>query len=388
MARLAYNPEKEHEVIGTYPGLKGMELNSMNGGYTFIPESPQYWRPIDPKDNYKMLLREGKTPYWIPTDGWFLCDVNGFRPRQHPENLANHQCLDGGDAPDWKSLGLVQKGWFNLDLEWEPAAMGATVRPGSPVMPTMDNWEELAWPNLDEIDWEAMRALNTTYLGTNKANKLGIQFTLWERLMCLMDVDNAAVALLDEDQEEDLHAFLDRFSDLMVDYISRIRQIGRIDAVMMHDDWGTQNSPFFSLACAKEIFVPPFKKIVDYCHANGIVVEHHCCGNASALVPAMLETGSDYWVPQEGINDVDALIETYKDADFTFGVYSPTLSNCETPDQVRAEAEKWVEKYHDKGVLLVKSPLANMELYPIFVDAVYELSRKAYQDSADEPTID
>ena len=261
--------------------------------------------------------------------------------------------------------------------------MGATVRPGTPLMPSLEGWQDLAWPDLNEIDWEAMKELNKDFLATNKANQLGIQLTLWERLMCLMGVDNAACALLDEDQEDDLHAFLDHLSDMLVDYIRRVSSIGRIDSVMLHDDWGTQNNPFFSVSLAKEVFVPPMKKIVDFCHANDIIVEHHCCGNASPLVPAMLETGSDYWCPQYTCNNVDELIEEYKDANFTFAVYSPTLKDCTSAEQVREQAHEWVEKYQDKGILLQQNPDCNMELYPIFSDAVYEYSRIAYQDIED-----
>ena len=49
--------------------------------------------------------------------GWTLRDVNEFRPRQHPDNMANHQCIDGGDRPDYAGVGdevVAPKvgGWF------------------------------------------------------------------------------------------------------------------------------------------------------------------------------------------------------------------------------------------------------------------------------------
>jgi uroporphyrinogen-III decarboxylase len=73
---------------------------------------------------------------------------------------------------------------------------------------------------------------------------------------------------------------------------------------MLHDDWGTQNGPFFSLETAMEFFVPPMKIVVDFCHDNGIIFEHHCCGKAESLVPAMAKVGTDYWFPQQAINDL------------------------------------------------------------------------------------
>ena len=62
-------------------------------------------------------------------------------------------------------------------------------------------------------------------------------------MMNLMDVNNAALALMDEDQEEGIHRFLDQLSDVYVEYIRRVSRIGRIDSVMFHDDWGTRTVP-------------------------------------------------------------------------------------------------------------------------------------------------
>ena len=387
MAREKYNREKEHEIIGTYPPIRGMELGGTpDGGVSFVPETPRFYRPIPVYENFKMLFA-GEKPYWIPRCGWFFCDVNEFRPRQHPDNLANHQAIDGGDFVDYKAQGNLYYGWFRTPLEWEPKSMGATVRPGNPQLTDMSRWEDfISMPDLDEIDWEEMREMNREYLATDKANQLGIQMGLWERMMNLMDVNNAALALMDEDQEEGIHRFLDQLSDVYVEYIRRVSRIGRIDSVMFHDDWGTQNGPFFSLETCRRFFVPPMKKIVRACHDLGIIFEHHCCGKAEKLVPAMVECGSDFWFPQAAINDVDQLIEDYKDAPITFAVSSPLLPAACSDAEIRELAEKWFDKYKDKGILLCQdvslngNPDHNPAMYPIFEDAVYEYSRIAYQD--------
>ena len=317
------------------------------------------------------MLFAGEKPYWIPRCGWFFCDVNEFRPRQHPDNLANHQAIDGGDFVDYKAQGNLYYGWFRTPLEWEPKSMGATVRPGNPQLTDMSRWEDfISMPDLDEIDWEEMREMNREYLATDKANQLGIQMGLWERMMNLMDVNNAALALMDEDQEEGIHRFLDQLSDVYVEYIRRVSRIGRIDSVMFHDDWGTQNGPFFSLETCRRFFVPPMKKIVRACHDLGIIFEHHCCGKAEKLVPAMVECGSDFWFPQAAINDVDQLIEDYKDAPITFAVSSPLLPAACSEAEIRELAAKWVDKYKDKGILLCQdvslngNPDHNPAMYP------------------------
>ena len=332
---------------------------------------------------------EGKTPYWIPSCGWFFCDVNMFRPRQHPDNMGNHQCIDGGPSVDYDALGLVVKGWFDCPYEWEPLSNGAMPRPGRPTIEEMDEWEDvLEMPNLDDIDFDEIAQMNREYLSSQKVNQLGIQFGFWERMMNLMDVDNAAVALLDEDQADGIHRFLDQLSDVYIDYIGRMLDRGmRIDSVYLHDDWGTQNAPFFSLDTCREFFVPPMKKVVDFCHENGILFEHHCCGNAGPLVPAMEECGTDFWIPQWTCNDVDELIERYKDYHIKFGVYSPWIDAGTPEEEVREMGRAFVEKYAGTNIMycnnidLVGRPGYDPALFGVWEDAVYEYSRKAFQDA-------
>lgn len=264
---------------------------------------------------------------------------------------------------------------------------GATVRPGNPLVEDMNDWEEIVkWPDLDMIDFEAMREMNKEYLGTDRVNQLGIQLGLWERMMAMMDASNAAIALMDEDQEDAVKAFLDRLSDMYCDYISQIAKTVRIDSVMLHDDWGTNNGPFFSVDTAMKFFVPPMKKMVDHCHSLGIIFEHHCCGKAEKLVPAMVATGSDFWFPQPAINDVDMLIEEYKNEHLKFAVGNPVLPKGSTTEEIRKIAKDFVDKYSDKKVLFcsdsgkTRIPNHDPSLWPTFRDAVYEYSRKVYQE--------
>ena len=117
MSREKYNAEKEHEIIGMYPAIKGMELAGGGDSKLFeVPEYPRFYRPIDTRENFKMLFR-GETPYWMVNNGWVFCDINEFRPRQTPDCIAHHQCLDGGPYIDYSKRPKITKGWFGLELE-------------------------------------------------------------------------------------------------------------------------------------------------------------------------------------------------------------------------------------------------------------------------------
>lgn len=380
LSRKKFDPVKEREIIGMYPPAESVELAGMIG----IPSFPRFYRPIERRENFKMLFR-GETPYWIPTCGWFGADTVMFRPRQHLDNYANHQCFDGGERIDYRKVGNILTGWFDCELQWEEKIFGATVKPGPAKIPDINNWENyVSMPNLDDIDWKSIEQDNKEYLEGDRLIQLGIQLGMWERLMNLMGVAEAAMALVDEDQQEGVHRFFDQLSDVYVDYIQRMKNILNIESVFFHDDWGTSTGPFFSLETCREMIVPYIKRVTDACHDLGIIFEHHCCGKAERLIPAMIEQGDDYWYPQPSLNDIDAMIERYKDSSMTFAVASPVLTSEMTENEIRVLAQDWFEKYKDKGILLTANidPIADIDMskYPIFEDAIYEMSRIEFQE--------
>lgn len=379
MAREPYNAQKEHEIVGTYPAILGMAMP--------MPETPRFYRPIEHRENFKMLF-EGKTPYWMPFSGYSNCDICGLEPRQNPDNLSAHDCHDGGPAIDYMAMDEIVDGWFGIPFFVRRGTIGAMPH-GEPILKDACDWRELDWPDLDSWDWEAIREMNAEYLSSDKPNQLVLQYGFWERLMNLMGVSEAAMALIDEDQIDAVKEFFDALADLYIDYTRRWMKVGRIDGIMLHEDWGTSNGPFFSLETCFDVFVPPFKKYVDWCHEQGLWFEHHCCGQAQRLLPAMHEIGADFWFPQQRIVEIDPLIEECRDKHLALAVAAPFIGEDMTPEQIRESAKRFVDKYADKGVLYeldmndMMEPGWGMMNFAMWQDAVYEFSRIAYQDIDD-----
>jgi hypothetical protein len=234
------------------------------------------------------------------------------------------------------------------------------------------------------MDWDAIGEMNREYLGTDRVNQLGIQLGFWERLMSAMGVMEGAIALIDDEQKEGVHRFFDYLATLYQDYITRLSKVCRLDSVVIHDDWGHQASSFFSLDTCLEMIVPHLKRVVGTIHDLGMLYEHHSCGKASSMVPAMIEAGVDWWMPQPALNDLDDLVETYIDSPITFAVSCPKLSPSLKEEQIKEMAQLGVSKYKDKGVILAPNMIFasdnDISKYPCFKDAVYTYSRIAYQD--------
>jgi len=337
----------------------------------YLTDMPIYARPISSKENFKLFLR-GELPYWLPIAGRFFSDFVNYRPREIPDNMACHTIADGGAAVEYASN--IGKGWFDLEWVYVPQAGGATVMPGKPKIEDMSRWEDvISIPDLDLVDWESMRKNNEDYLDSIQVNELCVLNGCWERLMSLMDVEGAAIAIIDEDQKEGIHRFFDRYSDFLIELIRRVKAVCPIDGVFLHDDWGHQSSTFFSLATAREMLVPYLKKIVTAVHDMGMFFELHSCGKNETMVPAFIECGVDIWCPQD-VNDIWMLTEKYPDAKLVYGDSVPPTVPADADDScVEAAARAWFEKYRGKRVI---PAFRNPD--PRLVPALYKVSRIAY----------
>lgn len=367
MPREKFSERELTEIVGIYPTVTFPGLPS-------LPDEPKFYRPVSPLENFK-LLAEGKTPYWIPRAGWLMCDVQPFRPRLHPDNVVTHIIMDGEPPYEYES-DVMTSGMFDLEWEYVPSAMGATVHPGNPKVADITRWEEyVSIPDLDSLDWAGCEKNNKAFLSSDKVKQLGILSGFWERLMSLCDVEAAAVALVDEDMKDGVHRLFDKLADMHIEYITRMNQVCDIDCVLIHDDWGHQRAPFFSLNTAREMLVPYLRRVTDHCHKLGLFFELHSCGKNEMLVPAYIEAGVDLWCGQ-AINDVDMLIEKHKDSRLIFGVPDPVIPPEASEAELRALAMAWVDKYKNK-----RAVQAFFAAPPAFGMAVYEFSRKAYENA-------
>ena len=352
-------PFDESELVssGTYPPL-------FNGA----PGAPRYPRPVSPRENALMYFR-GEKPYWMPQWSMGASDVMGFRPRMHPDNVATHLIIDAEEPYVYESN--VMRGWFDLEWVYVPQVGGATVRPGNPKVPDMSEWESyVSIPSLDDFDWEASSKINRDFLNsTDQIREVCCLSGLWERLISLCDVEGAAVALIDEDQKEGVHRFFTALCDMYDDLIARYAKYFDLEFLLMHDDWGTQNAPFFSLETCREMIAPYLKRVVDACHKNELYFELHCCGNDEALVPAMIEAGVDVWCGQQ-LNDYDKLSQMYPDTCLSFGVYPPEIPEDMADDEIRRIAEEFVDHFKDRRVVV------NTKCDPRLLREIYIASRK------------
>ena len=338
---------------------------------TGFPGARKYNTPVPPKENCRMLYHR-EIPYWLPGGS----DRRMMTPRIDPDNVARNFVFDAQPLKPEEKVGGLDK--HGVEWVYVPVAQGSMVKPGHPVLEDANDWEKLVrFPDLDSWDWAGSVAANGPVLEKDgRALTITILTGLFERLISLMDFDNAAVALVDEGQKDAVKALFDRLADMYADIIRRYKKAYDPMILSFHDDWGSQRAPFYSLSTVREMILPALSRVVQAAHDAGMFFDMHSCGKNELLVPAYIEAGADSWSGQP-MNDKAMLHEKYGDK-IILGIEPDIAFTPETTDgEAAASARRFLRKY---GPMIDKKPFlcSAMGATPAFSDTLYEESRKMF----------
>jgi hypothetical protein len=359
MKKVPYSDD-ELKVIGEHITTTSSTL--------FNAKSPMYNTPITPKENvWACVRREGAM--WIPSSSDFIT----VESRTNLDHVARAEVMDMGPPQPLEEKG--GKDLFGVEWVYVEKVGGSMVKPGNPMLEDANDWPKvIKFPDVDKLDWDECRRLNTPLNETKRAMSVTFQNGLFERLISFMDFENAALAIIDDEQKDAVHALFAKLCDMYEAMITKYLEILKLDGVIFHDDWGSQRAPFFSLDVCMEMIVPYLKRIADFCHSKGLWFQQHCCGKNELLVPAMIAAGVDMWYPQ-AMNDVDMLREKYGDK-IMFSITPPPIPKDATEEEIDALAKALVDKYADgfeERPFVVHSFMSP----PEFAKAVYKYSRMA-----------
>jgi hypothetical protein len=205
-------------------------------------------------------------------------------------------------------------------------------------------------------------------------------------MISFMDFENAAVALVDDDQKDAVHALLDALVDCYIDIFTRSYNAYPFESLNFHDDWGSQRAPFFSLDVAMEMLVPHMKRVTDFCHNDlGVKFDLHSCGKNELLVPAYIAAGIDSWSGQP-MNDKPGIYDAMN-GEFILGM------DIKLPDGLPQPTTTMpLEDAKVIGKQFLDTYLPNYLAKPItggnwaapdgYLDFIYEESRKMFYDMA------
>ena len=354
--------EKELKVVGEHQGFRGMT-------------SPIYDFPVSRKEGAVRFFRDND-PVWMLTD----VEVNTFCPSIVPDNIARAFVFEAQPYPPEKWGG---KDMFGVEWVYVPVAMGSMENPDLPhLLDDVNDWEDkVVFPDLDTWDWEGSAEMNREFLDNGRANlAMFLNGMGFERLVSFMGFEGAALALVDEDQEDALHALLERLTDLHIELVDRFAEHYDIDGFCIHDDWGSQKAPFFSESVAREFFLPGMKRFNEHVHALGKFSDLHSCGHIEDRCGVFADAGFDSWTPM-AMNDTVALYEKYGDR-MAIGIVNdrPFDPETATEEEQRAAAREFAARFAQPGKRATFSLFYNApgQMTPAFREELYRATRLAY----------
>lgn len=358
--------EDELTIIGEYPGHHPGE-----------PGIPIFKTPIKPYENLKMFLA-GERPLWVPS---FL-EFKMFNPSILADNVARMSVEeadgrteidrnpDGMKPPFLKKNPIYNKDYFGIEWEFVPETFGSIVRPGTPKVPDICEWEKyITFPDFSQLDWSGAASKNADFLNDSRAIQMTVFNGFFERLISFVGMEPALVAMIDPDEQEAVHRLFDRLASFYDELFYYMAKWFQPDILWFHDDWGSQRAPLFSLEICREMLVPYLKRAVESAHNYGIGFEFHSCGKNEMLVPAMIEAGVDMWSGQ-GINDKEMLYKEYG-KDIKFGIVPPPMPKNASEQQIWDIVGKLLDTF-PVNVYMGMDFGSDPRYYPY----IYEASRK------------
>jgi len=193
-------------------------------------------------------------------------------------------------ATDWHPVGGARwertDEWGNLWARVDASSKGEVIHG---VLDRLDALDDYELPRLDDpAGYEPVRRVRLDHPDRYVVGGLpGFAFNIARKLrrldVYLTDLlaDRPAVAALH-----------DRIDDLLAGMIRRYAECG-CDAVMITEDWGTQQHLLIDPALWRDEFAPRFDRLCGLARSLGLSVWMHSCGQIEAIVPDLMTAGVD-----------------------------------------------------------------------------------------------
>ena len=245
--------------------------------------------PVTPREGF--LGQYNQKPLWVT----YLVENQYVMPYIIPDNVARGGVTDAVLTNDQKGGPDM----FGVEWEFIPQAGGSMVRPGQPLLEDVSEWrEKIQFPDIDSWDWEGASKRWQERHDPNKAQMAMIHNGFWfERLISFMDFENAAIAMLTE--QDELNELFAATTEVGCKLVDKLCEYFKIDAINVHDDWGTMINSFFSPQVCAEVIVPHMRKFTDHVHSKGVVADFHSCGKIDNQVENIIAAGWDSWTPMD-----------------------------------------------------------------------------------------
>ncbi|MCL2137573.1 MAG: uroporphyrinogen decarboxylase [Coriobacteriia bacterium] len=218
-------------------------------------------------------------------------------------------------GPEPAGPGLTWHTTWGITYSWPEGYPGGMPihKPETIVLKDIKDWKSvLKAPNTVFPDEEYKDMIEAAANCDRQEQFLAMMIApgLFEQTHHLMGMEGALMAIADDPQE--VRAMIEWYADWEIERAKPIIKHISPDAMLHHDDWGSQISTFISPAMFDEVYLPVYKRLYGWYKDNGIeLIVHHSDSFAATLVPEMIEMGIDIFQGAMTTNNIPDLIQRY-----------------------------------------------------------------------------
>jgi len=155
---------------------------------------------------------------------------------------------------------------------------------------TLQDLEAVSWPDPSLFDYAALQSMCRDYSPWVRMLSF---ISIFEIYCKLRPMD---ISLMDLYINQDLaHAIIDKIVSIQRTYIEEAFSAcgDLLDIVYLSDDMGMQDRALIPLGKWEEMFLTPYRGLIDLIHAKGAYVFYHSDGAAFPIIERMVDLGVD-----------------------------------------------------------------------------------------------
>ena len=239
--------------------------------------------------------------------------------------------------------------------------------------------ERFDWPDPSKYIDPAECAAAVAHVPADKVC-LGVIWSAHFQDACAaFGMENALMTLLEE--PEIFEAVNERITDfyLQANGIFFEATRGKLDAVLIGNDYGSQQALMLSRELINRYSFPCTKKLIDQAKSYGLKVIHHSCGAIRPIIGDLVDLGADVIHPIQAKAagmEAQSLKEEFSDrVAFCGGVDAQDLMVHGTPEEVEAEVRR-LRGIFPTGLIISPSHEAILpDIPPANVEALFRAAR-------------
>lgn len=157
---------------------------------------------------------------------------------------------------------------------------------------------------------------------------------------------------------------------------------GRLHAVLIGNDMGSQRGLMLSPEMIRHFIIPGCRKLVEQAHSYGLKVIYHSCGSIADIIPDLIEAGVDIIHPIQALAagmQPEILKERFGDsAAYCGGIDTQELLVKATPQEVRARVRRIRELFPTGLIISPSHEAIQPDIPPENIQALFEETQKIY----------